>query len=123
MDIAIIIGLIASISSIVTPLVLISYWKGQVDTKITTLWDVYTASVLIREKQRHNPPVRPPLEIPDDVREQMQNLKLNSHVGSKGFSIVQMVTVEKISVIALTNNIGFGEVVASLVMLLAKEKD
>lgn len=121
MDTATVIAIIAAISSIVTPFALMSYKEGKRDVKIDTLWDVYTASVMVREQLRHNPHPRDPVPIPEDIAKIVCALHLGTGIGKKGRSIIHVVTVKRISEIALANKVGFGEVVASLMSLGIKQ--
>ena len=120
MDLFQILSIIALISSVFTPVAVFAYWKGKVDTKIDTLWDVYTASVLVRERQSHNPHPKAPIPLPDAVKAELDSIHHGTRIGDMGYSIVRRVSVVRIQEIALANKVGFGEVVANMVLLINK---
>ena len=115
MSLAEIMSLVAIVSSVLTPFALMSYRQGKIDTKVDTLWSVYTSSVLAREALRHNPHPCFSLPLPDDVKEKVEKTKMRTDIGIVGFTLVKKIGVERIRQIALQNKVGFGEVVANMV--------
>ena len=98
---ATIISLIALILNILTILFIFGYWKGKVDTKICTLWDVYVTSVLVRQTQR-NAPAPNPIDLT-----QLGSIEYHD-IGELGFKLITRLTIKVISELALAERMSFG---------------
>ena len=105
--------------SALTSLFIFGYWKGQIDTKITTLWDVYVTSVLTRDIQReqiHNP------GLPHSWDSPLEKIRYKrSHPGKTGLQIIKDIGVPEIDRVARDNGESFGEVLAQALIQVMKK--
>ena len=101
--------------NILTLLFVFGYWKGKVDTKLSTLWDVYVTSILTREVQRrgHSKASSP---YPPEWDNKTRGICLSLPPGQLGYKVVKRLTSQEIQKVALENGRTFGELLAEYLL-------
>ena len=110
-----IVSLVALALNLFTLLFIFGYWKGKVDIKMDTLWDVYVTSVLVRQTQRNTP-------LPNPIDMQTFGTIKYRSIGDLGFQLITKVKVAGVKELACEKNMSFGETVAALVLTYLKQE-
>lgn len=66
------IGLIVSLLNLVGLIYFLGVWKGQIDVRVDTIWDVYVKSALTDARQAGVLKQNSPLELSDNVNEHFE---------------------------------------------------
>ena len=74
MELSLVISSVALALNIFTVVFVFGYWKGKVDIKIDTLWEVYVTSALAREQQSRMGHSRAAIQFPSEWHEKTKQL-------------------------------------------------
>lgn len=119
--ISIITSAVALTLNIFSLVFIFAYWKGKIDTKMDTLWDVYVTTVLTSTslRRKHNPSLNFPPEWYDKVKD-IPLLELTSqepgHIGRVAYQLVTRLGVAEIRRAAVANSLDFGETLAEFIL-------
>ncbi len=121
MELSLVISSVALAINIFTAVFVFGYWKGKVDIKIDTLWEVYVTSALAREQQRRMGHSRAPIQFPSEWYEKTKGLG-NISKSELCFRAVRLLGAEEISRVATANSRSFEEAVGGFVSNLMEKE-